>query len=298
MKVLTGITIAVVGGDQRAVFVAEELASQGAQVRLVGHGEVAEPGIQPVPEVKAGVLGADAVIFPLPGVRDDGYIDTPGQPLLLQEEDLTSLPVGTPIFTGFARKHLSEICSRLRLKLVEVVKRDDFAILNSIPSAEGAIQMVMERLPVTIHGSSAFVLGFGRVGLTLARMLIGLGARVTVIARDAAQRARALEMGCRAFDFGQLPASIGEADVVFNTVPALILTARVLKCTAPGVLIIDLATQPGGTDFEAAQRLKRQAILAPSLPGIVAPKTAGRILGRVVADLLVQEKGLNLAVMS
>jgi len=80
-------------------------------------------------------------------------------------------------------------------------------------------------------------------------------------------------------------------------VPAPVLTAQVLKCTRPDVLIVDLATEPGGTDFEAAARLERQAMLAPSLPGRVAPKTAGRILGQVVADLLVQEKELNLAVL-
>ncbi len=298
MKLLTGITIAVVGGDHRAVYVAEELLSQGAMVKLVGHGTLAEPGVQTVGEVAAAVQGADAVIFPLPGVSDDGCIETPGEPLPLKEEDLASLPVGTPVFTGFARKRVSEVAGRLGLKLVEVAKRDDFAILNSIPSAEGAIQMAMENLATTIHSSSALILGFGRVGSTLTRMLTGMGAKVTVVARDAAHRARAVEMGCRALDFGQLPSSIGEADLVFNTVPALVLTARVLKCTRADVLIIDLATKPGGTDFEIAERLKRQALLAPSLPGKVAPKTAGRILGRVIADLLVQEKGLNLAVMS
>ncbi|MEW6183915.1 MAG: dipicolinate synthase subunit DpsA [Bacillota bacterium] len=297
MKLLTGISIAVIGGDCRAVYVAEELSNQGAQVRLVGHEAETKPGIQLVDEVEAGVTGADAVVFPLPGITDDGNIYAPGRSLLLKEEDLASLPMGTPVFTGFAREILSGITNKLRLKLVEVVKRDDFAILNSIPSAEGAIQMAMENMPITIHGSAAFVLGFGRVGQTLVRMLSGLGAKVTVVAKDAAKRARALEMGCRTIDFGELPVAVSEADVVFNTVPAVVLTARVLKCTRTDVLIIDLATQPGGTDFEAARRMKRKAILAPSLPGKVAPQTAGRILGRVVADLLVQEKGLNLAVL-
>ncbi|MDI6631907.1 MAG: dipicolinate synthase subunit DpsA [Bacillota bacterium] len=293
---LKGITIAVIGGDRRAVFVAEELLNEGAQVRLVGH-EREVPGGQAVAEIEAGVRGADAVVFPFPGVGEDGRVSTPGEPILLQDKDLASLPEGTPIFTGFARRYLLELADRLRFRLVEVAERDDFAILNSIPSAEGAIQIAMEYLPVTIHSSSAFVLGFGRVGLTLARMLNGLGAVTTVVARDPAQRARAVEMGCRAADFGRLPAIAGEADVIFNTVPALVVTARVLKCTRPDVLIVDLATKPGGTDFEAAARLGRRAMLAPALPGKVAPKTAGRILGQVVADLLVQEKGLSLAVL-
>jgi dipicolinate synthase subunit A len=275
--------------------VAEEFLKEGAQVRLAGH-EVAVAGVQAAGTVEAALRGANAVVFPLPGVSDDGYVATPGKPLSLSEEDLAVLSVGTPVFTGFARKFLREVANRRGLKLVEIAERDDFAILNAIPSAEGAIQIAMEHLPVTIHGSAAFVLGFGRVGMTLARMLTALGARTTVVARDAAQRARAMEMGCRVADFGRLPVLAGEADVIFNTVPALVLTAKILKATRPDVLIIDLATRPGGTDFDAAQRLKRQAILAPSLPGRVAPKTAGRIFAQVVADLLVEEKGLALAV--
>lgn len=292
---LRGITVSVVGGDHRAVFMAEEFLKEGAQVRLAGH-EVAVAGVQAAGTVEAALRGASAVVFPLPGVNDDGCVATPSKPLSLKEEDLAVLSVGTPVFTGFARRFLREVASRYGLKLVEIAERDDFAILNAIPSAEGAIQIAMEHLPITIHGSVAFVLGFGRVGMTLARMLAALGARTTVVARDAAQRARAVEMGCRVADFGRLPVLAGEADVIFNTVPALVLTAKILKATRPDVLIIDLATRPGGTDFDAAQRLKRQAILAPSLPGKVAPKTAGRIFAQVVADLLVEEKGLALAV--
>ncbi|MEW6448163.1 MAG: dipicolinate synthase subunit DpsA [Bacillota bacterium] len=293
---LRGINVAVIGGDHRAVFTAEELLNQAARVRLVGH-HTAVPGIQSLTEIDAGLKEADAVVFPLPGVSDDGYIYTPGSPLFLKEDDLALLQEGTPVFTGFARGYLQELANRLRLRIVEVADRNDFAILNSIPSAEGAIQLAMERLPITIHGSSAFVLGFGRVGTTLARMLGGIGAKITVVDRDAAQRARATEIGYRVCDFAGLPFIIHEADIIFNTVPAMVLTARVIKNTRPEVLIIDLATSPGGTDFEAAKSLNREAILAPSLPGKVAPKTAGRILGQVVADLLVQEKGLNLAVL-
>ena len=56
-------------------------------------------------------------------------------------------------------------------------------VLNAIPTAEGAIQIAMEEMPVTIHGSKAFVLGFGRVGETLAKMLNGIGAKTYVAAR-------------------------------------------------------------------------------------------------------------------
>ena len=51
-------------------------------------------------------------------------------------------------------------------------------------------------------------------------------------------------------------------------------------------LIIDLASKPGGTDFRYAEKRGIKALLAPGLPGIVAPKTAGQILANVLAQLL------------
>jgi dipicolinate synthase subunit A len=54
-------------------------------------------------------------------------------------------------------------------------------------------------------------------------------------------------------------------------------------------LIVDLATQPGGTDFEAANTYGLKAILAPGLPGKVAPTFAGKILADVVPKLLIKE---------
>ncbi|COH28164.1 Stage V sporulation protein FA [Streptococcus pneumoniae] len=51
-------------------------------------------------------------------------------------------------------------------------------------------------------------------------------------------------------------------------------------------LVIDLASKPGGTDFRYAEKRGVKALLAPGLPGIVAPKTAGQILANVLSQLL------------
>jgi len=76
------------------------------------------------------------------------------------------------------------------IQLIETANLDELAILNSIPSAEGAIQMAMDATKITIHGSASFVLGLGRFGTTLARMLHGIGAQVTGVARKPSDLAR------------------------------------------------------------------------------------------------------------
>jgi len=242
------------------------------------------------------VVGVNAIVIPLPGLDENGFLHTAtGECPLLTEEDLRAAPPFSPLFVGFARRPLKHIAANTGLTLVELVNLDDFAILNSIPSAEGAIQLAMERLPITIHGSQTFVLGFGRTGATLARMLAAIGAHTTVVARNPAARARCLEMGFRTLSFEDLPQYIGEADVIFNTVPALVLPQTLLRLVKPDALIIDLASAPGGVDFEAAHHLGIEAFLAPSLPGKVAPKTAGQIFARIVVRLLEQNLALGSA---
>ena len=53
-------------------------------------------------------------------------------------------------------------------------------------------------------------------------------------------------------------------------------------------LIVDLASKPGGTDFRYAEKRGIKALLAPGLPGIVAPKTAGQIVANVLSQLLLE----------
>ena len=86
---------------------------------------------------------------------------------------------------------------------------------------------------------------------------------------------------------------LGEADVIFNTIPVPVLTGAVLDKVPPGALIIDLASAPGGVDFQRAANIGVKAILAPGLPGKVAPKTAGRILAKVITGLLYEEMAGN-----
>jgi dipicolinate synthase subunit A len=89
--------------------------------------------------------------------------------------------------------------------------------------------------------------------------------------------------------FHQLSKSLREADVIFNTVPSMVLTAEMLENVSPEAVIIDIASAPGGTDFHAANRLMIKAVLAPGLPGRVAPKTAGRILAATILGFLAEE---------
>lgn len=289
---LSGIKIAVVGGDDRETVLISELVRLGATVTVVGFPrEKTKQGSYVVNSVEEACKGAEVLILPMPGTDPNGLIRAvyTEEKLELSEKIVRSLAPNALVIIGVARPFLREWARKYRFTLLEIAEMNEVAILNSIPTAEGALQIAMEELPITIHGARVSILGFGRVGLTLGRMLRNLGAEVTVVSREPAELARAYELGCRQAGFEQLGRVMQSVDVVFNTVPSMVITQDVLKMSNPEVLIIDLAAQPGGTDFEAANSFGIKAILAPGLPGKVAPLTAGKILANVIPRLIITE---------
>lgn len=287
---LTGKRIAVLGGDDRELILIPELARMGAQVKVAGFGahQIHEPAVLCSTPEKA-VDGADAVILPMPGTDAKGIIRAVySQEKMLFDANLAQMLKGIPVFIGVAKAYLQDLCCRYGVPLIEIAELDDLAILNSIPTAEGAIQIAMEETPFTIHKSCSFVLGFGRCGETLARTLKNLGAYTYVAARSSTDLARIYELCMEAVPFDRLDDQISRAQIIFNTVPAQVLDARRLELLDRSCTIIDLASAPGGTDFETAEKLGIKAVLAPGLPGKVAPLTAGKILAQVLPKLIVK----------
>jgi len=288
LNLLQGIKLAVLGGDKREVEMMKNLLALGAKVKVLGN-PGAELGVEIVDNLADAITEAQVIIAPMTGTDETGKIKSTfvSFPLMLFSEELfAAISPGTLFFIGVAKEQLKKLAGKYQVKLLEMATSDEIAILNAIPTAEGAIQIAMEKLPITIHGSRVIILGFGRVGMTLARMLNGIGAKTIAVSRQLAELARAKEMSLEILDLKDLEQKIGEAQIIYNTIPALVLTKELLRKAQPEVLIIDLASQPGGTDFATAEKLGLQALLASGLPGKVAPKTAGRILGEMIPQLI------------
>ncbi|NLO88876.1 MAG: dipicolinate synthase subunit DpsA [Clostridia bacterium] len=287
---LSGISLAVLGGDERELIFIPQLIKMGAKVNAVGFDKSSLPReVIYCDSVEEAVENVDAAIMPMPGTDEEGRIRAifSAKRLVFTKEAADKLS-GKPLFIGVAKTYIKKLCADYNIKLVEIAELDEFAILNSIPTAEGAIQIAMQETPYTIHNSCCFVLGYGRVGTTLARMLCSLGARTFVVSKNDVELARAFEQGCSIIKLEELAYAIDQADIIFNTIPARVLDGAVLEAVNKEALIIDIATTPAGTNFELAERLGIKAILAPGLPGKVAPRTAGEILARILPKLIRQ----------
>lgn len=286
---LAGVKAGIVGGDRRELEVAAIFHALGAQVRAVC---LPWPDdVSYVSNVLEDVMSwADLLLAPVGGVDKFGQVaytivNGSQSPPRLTVETLRHVQPGTPLFIGMGSPDLRRACAETGVQLVEFRERDEFAWRNAVPTAEGAVEMAIRQTDHTLQGSETLVLGFGRSATALAQTLRGLGARVSVAARSPVDRARAYALGISAHPLPELRQLAARADVIFNTIPAVLLREDVLSQMRPGAVIIDVASAPGGTDFAAARKLGLSAHLAPGLPGIIAPKTAGRIVAQTVLDL-------------
>lgn len=290
---LTGLTIVFLGGDARQVEVIRKCIELDATVRVVGFENLNPPltGISHESLTPELLKTADCIVLPVVGCNDQGEVPAPfsSSSIQLKQEQLAEIKEGTPVFTGIAKEYLKRLALKYAFRLIELLERDEVAIYNSIPTAEGAVMMAIQNTQITLHGSNCIVLGIGRTGFTLAKTLQGLGANVRVGLRKESDRARAVQMGWKPFATTDLSVYHGEIDLIFNTIPTMIITAQILSGLSPEAVIIDLASAPGGTDFRFAEKRGIKAILAPGLPGIVAPKTAGMMMANSIIQSLLEE---------
>lgn len=285
-------TILVAGGDLRFVYTAHALAADfevyaaGFPQQIVPFSDVRLTGA-----VGDGLPVCDILVLPMP-VSDDGVlVHAPFAQQALSLHKLLAAVRQDGIVLGGAFGKAAAVFQDAHIRTGDYLKEEELAVLNAVPTAEGALQILLEELPHTISGCRILVLGFGRIGSRLAQMLHALGARVTVVSRDTAELARAEMAGCSAVSLSQLPECAAEFPVVCNTIPARVVDEPVLQRMAADTLVLDLASKPGGVDLEAAQEYGTRVVWALSLPGKTAPVTAGEILARTIRHML-KERGI------
>jgi len=282
--------ILILGGDKRYLPVIETLADNGAIVSLAGFVQldINHPDIHHLKMEDIDFKQMDAIVLPVSGTDQEGKVEAPysDQTIYLSKQMINQTPEHCVIYTGISNTYLDEAVNEANRKIMRIFERDDIAVLNSIPTAEGALKLAIEESDRTVHSSNVMVLGFGRVGMTVSRTFSAIGANVSVCCRKPADFARAQEMALHPVPLQQLDETVKNQHIIINTIPKLVLDSEVLTKADRSSLIIDLASKPGGTDFDAAKNSGIKAIHALGLPGKTAPQTAGEIIASVLMELL------------
>lgn len=281
---------AIIGGDLRTIKLAKILAKEGNMVYTYGLEKAEElkenKNIIFCEKLIEAVKKVQVVIGPIPFSSDGININMPFSKGKLSVREFMHNLNAKILIAGTIAPNVYELANDEYIEIVDIMKREELAVLNTIATAEGAIEIAIANTNKILHGSNVLVLGFGRIGKVLARKLAGLATKVTCAARKEEDLAWIKAYGHKATNINLIGKNLSEFDVIINTVPQMILTAEKMEYVKPECLLIDLASNPGGIDKKAAKEKGLQLVWALALPGKVAPTTTAEFIKDTIYNIL------------
>lgn len=173
------------------------------------------------------------------------------------------------------------------MKLPEVVEG------NGWITAEATLAEVLKYGEYSIFGQKIVVTGYGCCGQKIATLFRRFGANVVVVARREEIRKEAQREGDEAISFEDMPKALTDVSTVINTVPSMVLTEDCIRRMPSDALIIDIASKPGGTDFEAAKKYGITAKLSLGLPGIYTTSSSALLLKNAISKYAPLQKNVK-----
>ena len=281
---------AIIGGDLRTIKLAVMLAKEQNQVYVYGLEKAEElkniKNITQCESIKKTIQEVEIVIGPIPFSSNGKTINMPFSDKEISIREMMHVINAKVLIAGGIAPEVYEMANDEYIEIIDIMKREELAVLNTIATAEGTIQVAIENTNKIIHGSEILILGFGRIGKVLARKLAGLSAKVTCAARKDEDLAWIQAYGHKATNINSLGENLKLYDIIINTVPHIILNEERLKYIKKDCLLIDLASNPGGIDKKAVKDNKLKFVWALSLPGKVAPITTTEFIKDTIYNII------------
>lgn len=279
-------SIGILGGDKRLIYTGKYLEKEGFAVKAFGFENYPERLSFFNDNLEEIAESSEILLLPVPPVKEGALNCVFGKRTVDFGSEILPLLKDKTVFTPMREKLLSLYPKLSSSRLFDYGEREDFAVRNAMPTAEGALYVAMGNTEKTICSSRCLVCGCGRIGKVLAPMLKRLWAQVWVSARRPEDIGWIEANGMNSLRTDGLEICQLDFDIIFNTVPHMVFDRKLLSRLSKETLIIDLASVPGGVDFAAAEEFGIKTIHALSLPGKMSPDTAGKIIKDTVVNML------------
>jgi len=274
----------IIGGDMRSIYLSELLKKEYHRVELYGF----EKKLPDMKNKNLSLMISDTniIICGIPLESAGGLVNMPFSAEAFPVNALIEMMPGEVFFVaGKIEKEIRKQLDDKGILYIDLLDREEMAVLNAIPAAEGAVDLIINAIPSTIHNSRILILGFGRIGKVLSKILHGFGAEVWVAARKYSDLSWIEVNGYKAVHIKDLESYVTDMDVIVNTIPFKMLTADILNKIHLDCYLLDLASKPGGIDFGHAEKLGFKVDWALSLPGKIAPLTAAEIIKKTIDNV-------------
>lgn len=284
-------SFSIIGGDLRTIKLAKMLANEGNKIYTYGLEKAEElkdnSNIIFTEKIsKAIPKDVEVVIGPIPFTSNGVNINAPFGEKEISIREMIHYLEGKILIAGSISPEIYDMSNDDYIEIIDIMKREELAVLNTISTAEGAIEIAISNTNKIIHGSEVLILGFGRIGKVLARKMAGLSAKVTCAARKDEDLAWIRAYGHRETNINALGENLSQYDIILNTVPHLVLNKERLQYVKKDALLMDLASNPGGIDKKEAKELNLKLVWALALPGKVAPVTTAEFIKDTIYNIL------------
>ena len=270
----------VLGGDYRQIYLADMLNKNGEQIEVYFDNDDNF-------SLEMAIEKSDIILCPVPFTKDKiNIFSSYGLQDLKIEDFLNFVHSKHTVFGGNIPLDVRIQFEKRNIVYFDFMDMEEVSVKNAIATAEGAIAEGIRQSSINIHQSQCLVLGYGRCGKVLAQKLKALDAYVTVAGRNEQKLANATAFGMETAYIKTLEKVIGKFDFIFNTVPQLIIDERLIDLVKRDVLIIDIASAPGGVNFNYCKEVGIKADLCLGLPGRFSPKASADILFHAIMKLL------------
>lgn len=279
--------ISIIGGDLRIVRLAELLTYDGVDVCTYGleNSDYIQDNfeIKKANNIKEAFEFSDIIISSIPFSKDGEKINSPFSEKDIFIKDIVSNLNKDKLFIiGNVKQEVLCELNKKSNKVIDIMKSEELVVLNTIATAEGTIDVAIQNTEKNLQGSNVLVLGFGRVAKVVAEKFKALKTDVTCAARKTSDLAWIKTYGYDEMDINNLNERLSNFDIIINTVPKLIIGKKELEFIKSSALIIDLASYPGGIDFEEAKNQKKKCVWALALPGKISPLSTANFIKEVI----------------
>lgn len=283
------LSFAILGGDLRYKILYEMLEEQGYNVKIFEN----PFSMHNCSSLKETLENSNIVIAPIPVVKNKNSLfincnscEEISVKQLFSEMYRNNIKI---FLGGVITKEIKADASNYGINVYDFFEQEYIAILNAIPTAEGAIKTAIEESERTIFESNVLVTGYGRCAKALCNLLKAMGAKCHATYRNEKDHALIKSASITPIDFYDIIKNVSDKDFIFNTIPSLVFDKEILKKINKNCIIIDIAQAPGGVDYSFARNINIRAFYCPGLPGRVAPFTAAQILKEAILNIALSQ---------
>ena len=285
------MNFSVIGGDLRLCSLAQLLAKDKNTVSVFAmenSKEIMEnKTLKKCESIEEAIEESKIIIGSIPFLKSNGEMYTTFSDKIIRVENFTKKKYKDKLFiAGNISNSAKEKLEGSYEKVIDLMKQEELVILNTIATAEGAIDVAIQNTNTIIHGSNVLILGFGRVAKEVATKFHGLSAKVTCAARKTTDLAWIKTLGYDAVNINELGEDLKKYDIIINTVPQMIIEKENMQFMKQEVLLIDLASSPGGINIEDAKQMNLKFVWALALPGKIAPVTSAKFIKETIYNLI------------